>query len=106
MPKTIVFCADGTWNGPGETDGDDTTATTTNVFRVFVNLDGRDTPDSALLGSEQERVVTDSDGGVLQWGKDLPGGGASDNFLVKVLGGTVGAGWIARIVRGYTFISR
>ena len=106
MPKTIVFCADGTWNGPGETDSDDTTATTTNVFRLFVNLDGRDTPDSALLGNEQERVLTDSNGVVLQWAKYLHGVGASDNFLVKVLGGTVGAGLIARIVRGYTFISR
>jgi uncharacterized protein (DUF2235 family) len=106
MMKTIVFCADGTWGGPGETDGEDPTAKTTNVFKLFVNLDGHDTPDSALLGNEQERILADDGGTVIQWAKYLHGVGDSGNFLVKALGGTVGAGLIARIVRGYTFISR
>ena len=69
--KTIVFCADGTWNGPGQTDSDDTTATTTNVFRLFVNLDGHDTPDTALLANEQERVLTD-DNGVVAPMREIP----------------------------------
>jgi uncharacterized protein (DUF2235 family) len=42
----------------------------------------------------------------VQWAKYLHGVGNSDNFLVRLLGGTLGAGLIARIVRGYTFISR
>ena len=32
MAKTIVFCADGTWDGPGQTGADDGAAQTTNVF--------------------------------------------------------------------------
>lgn len=40
MAKNIVFCADGTWNGPGEEDRDAQDAPASNVFKVFVNLDG------------------------------------------------------------------
>jgi hypothetical protein len=53
MPKNIVFCADGTWNGPSEetglsvTDTDDTAGevqttvgNVTNVFKLFSNLPG------------------------------------------------------------------
>ena len=79
---------------------------TTNVFRLFVNLDGRDTPETAMLEKEQERVLTDSSGAVVQHAKYLHGVGDSGNFLARALGGTVGAGLIARIVRGYTFVSR
>ena len=43
---------------------------------------------------------------MLQASKYLHGVGDSDNFLVKALGGTLGAGLVTRIVRGYTFISR
>lgn len=49
MSKNIVFCADGTWNGPGEPDADDKTAAPTNVFKLFLNLDGKDTPGTYLL---------------------------------------------------------
>ncbi len=101
--KTIVFCADGTWNGPGVVDDD---GTTTNVFKLFLNLAGQDTPETALLAKEQERVFVDDDGAVIQCAKYLHGVGDSDNFLVQVLGGTVGTGLITRIVRGYTYISR
>ena len=104
MPKNIIFCADGTWNGPGATD-DDLSGQVTNVYKMFINLDGADDPDSALLANEQERRLV-VDGTTLQCAKYLHGVGDSGNYLVKVLGGTVGAGLIARIVRGYTFISR
>ena len=50
MSKNIVFCADGTWNGPGEPDSDDKTADATNVFKLFLNLGGIDTPDTYQLG--------------------------------------------------------
>ena len=34
MSKTIVFCADGTWNGPGEDDKEILEAHSTNVFKL------------------------------------------------------------------------
>jgi len=106
MSKNIVFCADGTWNGPGEPDSDDKTADATNVFKLFLNLGGIDTPDTYQLEKEQERVLAAADGTVQQAAKYLHGVGDSDNFLVKALGGALGAGLITRIVRGYTYISR
>ncbi|MBI3516297.1 MAG: DUF2235 domain-containing protein, partial [Proteobacteria bacterium] len=106
MAKTIVFCADGTWNGPGEADHDDKTAAATNVFKLFLNLRGDDTHGSYLLEKEQERQLVAADGTVQQVAKYLHGVGDSDNALVKLLGGTLGAGLITRIVRGYTFVSR
>jgi uncharacterized protein (DUF2235 family) len=106
MPKNIIFCADGTWNGPGEPDTDDKTSPPTNVFKLFLNLDGQDTPGSYLLEKEQERTLAGPDGALRQTAKYLHGVGDSDNFLVRLLGGTLGAGLITRIVRGYTFISR
>jgi hypothetical protein len=106
MPKTIVFCADGTWNGPGEPTDEDTSAPPTNVFKLYSNLAGQDTPGTLLLAKEQERTLTDADGTLLQIAKYLYGVGDSNNFLVELLGGTLGAGLITRIVRGYTFVSR
>lgn len=107
MSKIILFCADGTWNGPGQPAADNTAAPPTNVFKLFLNVAGTVTPDTALLADEQERVLKDAaSGAVLQWTKYLHGVGDSDNFLVRLLGGTLGAGLIARIVRGFTFISR
>jgi uncharacterized protein (DUF2235 family) len=106
MSKVIVFCADGTWNGPGEPDDDNTAKPPTNVFKLFLDIAGIDLPGTIMLAKEQERVLSAPAGTVSQWTKYLHGVGDSDNFLVQVLGGTLGAGLIARIVRGYTFISR
>jgi uncharacterized protein (DUF2235 family) len=105
MTKTVIFCADGTWNGPGEPDSDDKSVAT-NVFKLFLNLDGKGTPGTTRLENEQELALTDPDGNLVQIAKYLNGVGDSDNFLVKALGGTIGAGLITRIVRGYTFVSR
>jgi uncharacterized protein (DUF2235 family) len=102
MGKNIVFCADGTWNAPGAEDGGNTESDT-NVFKLFSNLDP---PGPASFATEQDRALTDADGTVLQVAKYLHGVGDSDNVLVKVLGGTFGAGLIERILRGYTFVSR
>ena len=104
MNKKIIFCADGTWNGPGENP--DSLSGTTNVFKLFCNLAGMPTPDSTRLKNEQEVILLDDNGNIVQTAKYLHGVGDSDNFLVKILGGTLGAGIISRIVRGYTFISR
>jgi len=40
MPKKIIFCADGTWNGPGSDDYSDKHGNWTNVFKLFCNLAG------------------------------------------------------------------
>ena len=117
MAKRIVFCADGTWNGPekqtgvapidsadehGELQG----AKVTNVVKLFANLAGRVTPQTMTMRDEQEKVVSDAAGSVSQVAKYIHGVGDSDSFLKKAMGGMFGMGVIARIVRGYTFISR
>jgi uncharacterized protein (DUF2235 family) len=106
MSKVILFCADGTWNGPGEPDNDNTASPPTNVFKLFLNVAGKDSPGTMLLAKEQERTLCKPDGTVLQIAKYLHGVGDSSNPLVQLLGGALGSGLIARIVRGYTFISR
>jgi uncharacterized protein (DUF2235 family) len=106
MPKMIVFCADGTWNGPGGDDVSDKGKPCTNVFKLFCNLDGINSDADSRLADEQERVLRDDTGAAAQIAKYLHGVGDSDNFLVKILGGVLGAGIITRIVRGYTFVSR
>ena len=117
MAKRIVFCADGTWNGPqqqtgvapidsndehGELHG----AKVTNVVKLFANLAGRVTPQTMTLHDEQEKVLAAAAGDTVQIAKYMHGVGDSDSFLKKAMGGMFGMGVIARIVRGYTFISR
>ena len=107
MPnKTIVFCADGTWNGPGEVDAAAHEAEATNVYKLFLDLAGDDEPDTTRLSDEQERTQRDAGGRVLQAAKYIHGVGDSRNFLVRIMGGALGSGVITRIVRGYTFVSR
>src|SRR5262245_20229944 len=113
MPKQIIFCADGTWNGPGDSAGtsDIDNATpqdpvvndeATNVVKLFVKLRGQVTADSQALQNETEKVFRDAAGNVVQVAKYLHGVGDSKNTVMKVLGGVFGVGVIARIVRGYT----
>jgi uncharacterized protein (DUF2235 family) len=106
MGKTIIFCADGTWNGPGQGDTDEDNPNATNVLKLYDRLAGVPTVETLRLRDEQEKWVTDDMGAVLQMAKYLHGVGDSSNRLVQLLGGTLGAGIITRIVRGYTFISR
>jgi hypothetical protein len=98
----IVFLADGTWNGPGQSADE---PQTTNVFKLFNLLAGVDSVDSLPLAKEQERELVEGEQR-MQIAKYLHGVGDSSNKLVKALGGAFGSGVIARIVRGYTFISR
>jgi hypothetical protein len=106
MPKNIVFCADGTWDGPGQPDDDDPNAPWSNVFKLFLNLAGVDAPATIQLAKEQERTLTAADGTVEQVAKYLHGVGDSTNILAKLMGGGLGVGLITRIVRGYSFLSR
>ena len=104
--KSIIFCADGTWNGPGRDDDPAAGGDRTNVFRLFVSLAGQDDPHSLMLGDEQERSLRDPHGAITQIAKYLDGTGDPRNPLVRLLGNTFDAGLIARILRGYTFVSR
>jgi uncharacterized protein (DUF2235 family) len=101
--EKYCVCADGTWNGPNADDDNDGVPDTTNVWKLFCTLRGDPTADSALLAEEQE-IVEPGDGG--QVAKYLHGVGDSRNVIIKLLGGAFGDGIIARIVRGYTYISR
>ena len=107
MSKNIVFCADGTWSGLGRGDAEDAVEPgATNVLRLFAALDGRITDDSLRKRDEQERLACAVDGESAQVAKYIHGVGDSRNAIRKVLGGVFGEGFIERIVRGYTFVSR
>jgi uncharacterized protein (DUF2235 family) len=106
MSKNIIFCADGTWNGPNQQDDDDGLPDFTNVYRLYTDLVGIDDPALLKLGNEQEKTATTASSNVTQIAKYLHGVGDSRNWYVKIMGGVFGAGIIERIVRGYTFISR
>lgn len=106
MGKNIVFCADGTWNGPGVDEDQDGVPDLTNVLKLFAMLDGDDTWSTIRLRDEQEKVLAQREGKRAQVAKYIHGVGDSGNPIVRLLGGAFGHGVIARIVRGYTFISR
>lgn len=106
MSKFIAFIADGTWNGPGQSDANSTTGPITNVLKAYRTLDGIPATVGAELAPEQEQSLAGSGGQVVQVAKYLDGVGYSENPLVRAMGGGFGAGTIARIVRGYTFVSR
>ena len=76
------------------------------MFKIFLALRGDDTLHDWNKQNEQERELIGAEGTVNQLEKYLHGVDDSANGLVRVLGGMFGAGVIARIVRGYTFISR
>jgi uncharacterized protein (DUF2235 family) len=105
MGKTIVFCADGTWNGPNQDEDGDKVPDVTNVFKLFVGLSGMPTAGSILAADEQEKMLVVA-GATLQVAKYIHGVGDSRNPIIKLMGGAFGSGIIARVVRGYTFISR
>jgi glutathione S-transferase len=115
--KHILYCADGTWNGPGDPgdQGDidapsspagEGAARTTNVWKTFLNLAGDVTPQTAGTPREQEKVWPGAAGAPAQVAKYMHGVGDSPNLVIKAIGGALGVGVIARIVRGYTYISR
>ncbi|WP_243360970.1 DUF2235 domain-containing protein [Fundidesulfovibrio terrae] len=107
MAKKIIFCADGTWNGPGvDIDHDGNYDNTpTNVWKLFDRLPGDDIANTTRLADEQEIYFKSAAEGD-QVSKYIHGVGDSHNPIIKILGGAAGVGIIQRIVRGYTFISR
>lgn len=105
MSKLIVFCADGTWNGPDQDDDRDREPDPTNVYKLFLGLSGALSGDSIRDADEQEKELLE-DNRTLQVAKYIHGVGDSRNAISKLMGGAFGTGIISRIVRGYTYISR
>src|SRR5215475_4053871 len=98
VAKTIVFCADGTWNNPNEGEDEDHAAHPTNVYKLFVCLDGALSADAdSLLSADEQEKSLSTDSGVQQVAKYIHGVGDSRNPIHKMMGGAFGAGVIARI---------
>ena len=104
MAKNIVLCLDGTWNGPNALDKKGH-LTPTNVQKLFESLKG-----SAPLAAadEEKEILWPATGGtaVAQAAKYIHGIGDTDNALARACEGAVGLGLVARVVRGYTYLSR
>ena len=81
VPKNIVFCADGTWNHPGETDAG--VVANTNVYKFF-----------KALQSTSAQVPTYDDGV-----------GADGTPIDQLMGGAIGDGLFRKIKDGYTSIA-
>ena len=104
MGKNIVLCLDGTWNGPNSKDKDGN-QTPTNVQKLFEALSGS----APLAPTDQEKEFAQAAGGDVatgQVGKYIYGVGVESNLLAKAVEGAVGLGLVARVVRGYTYLSR
>jgi uncharacterized protein (DUF2235 family) len=113
MSKTIIYFADGTWNGNGESldqPNEESFSKDTNVYKLFLWLEG-------------EAMMTEHHGpGLKSWMKVFPQPrvssasqvamychGVGDNRWIpseRVLGGALGAGLTTRLRLGYTFISQ
>ena len=106
MNKNIIFCADGTWNSPGQDDDRDGLPDYTNVWRLYGDLAGEEDTLTPPAKDEHQKTLTAADGSVTQVARYLHGVGDSDNWLLKILGGVFGAGMLCHIVRGYLFVSR
>src|ERR1700692_2492080 len=103
MAKNIIFCADGTCNGPGEKD-DELLPADTNVYKLYVRLSSK--PPSYPDANEQEASEADAAGNVMQSSRYIYGVGDGGGPIDALFGGAGGAGLAARIVRGYTYLSR
>lgn len=105
MPRNIVLCLDGTWNGPdAKEDGPGGGSTPTNVQKLFESLKG-----SAPLAATQDECEIrwpDGEADGAQAAKYIHGVGDCRNALAKACEGATGLGLVARIVRGYTYLSR
>lgn len=106
MAKTIVFCADGTWNSPNQDDDRDGEREYTNVYKVYSALMGMPTDGVGGKKPEGEKLLRDADGRVTQIAKYIKGVGTTGSKFIDYLCGATGLGVVSRIIRGYTFISR
>lgn len=109
MSKTIIYCADGTWNGAGtrellEADKPELS----NVYRIFQRLRG--TPVLQLgvtIGLRVEQKDFRQFGKLLQTAMYCHGVGENEHDLEEhIVGGAFGGGLTTRIRMGYAFVSR
>jgi uncharacterized protein (DUF2235 family) len=113
VSKNIVLCLDGTWNGPDNKDKAGN-QTPTNVQKLFEALGGS----GPLAAGDDEKefpapatataaaAAAAAAAPVAQVGKYIHGVGANGNALAHAVEGAVGLGLVARVVRGYTYLSR
>lgn len=103
MGKNIVMCLDGTWNGPNALDKN-SNLTPTNVQKLFESLKGS----APLAAADQEKEILWPTGAasLAQAARYIHGIGDTDNALARACAGAVGLGLVARVVRGYTWLSR
>jgi len=104
VAKNIIFLADGTWNSPDQDENHDGSPDYTNVYKLFLALEGANPVGTQKSEREQEKEWRAGD--IVQVAKYIHGVGDSNHPVMRALGGAFGAGIIARVVRGYTFISR
>ena len=91
MSKAILYCADGTWNGPGDPantadidaseNPDPALGPVTNVVKLFKNLEGAVTAETQGLPNEQEKVLNDGTGAGIQVAKYMHGVGDSSDLV-------------------------
>jgi hypothetical protein len=74
------------------------------VFKLYAQLSS--TAPADPNADEQESSQADAAGNMIQSARYIYGVGASTNPINQLFGGAVGAGLAARIVRGYTYLSR
>ncbi|SFQ73514.1 Uncharacterized protein, PA2063/DUF2235 family [Variovorax sp. OK605] len=109
MNKVIVYCADGTWNGPGDSDAKEKDSSrNSNVYRLFDHLTGAaQAPDGAWGLKRLQKVATNADGTVRQVAMYTHGVGANRALpYMQMIGGGFGGGLTTRLRLGYVFISR
>ncbi|MFB9240934.1 DUF2235 domain-containing protein [Massilia antarctica] len=100
MPnKTIIFCADGTWNSAH--DSDDPLNENSNVYKFFDCLPGYAEGEK----SDQEKNYTNH-AEIVQCAKYINGVGNGTTKIENYVAGALGTGLVVRIVRGYTYVSR
>jgi len=104
MTTHVVFLSDGTSNSPDQDENEDGSPDATNVYKLFLALQGSNPAGALRSEREQEKELRRN--GAAQIAKYIHGVGDSNNAVTKFAGGVFGAGIIARVVRGYTFISR
>ncbi|MQA21936.1 T6SS phospholipase effector Tle1-like catalytic domain-containing protein [Rugamonas rivuli] len=105
--KVIVFFADGTQNGfDRKKTWPSTDVFASNVLKMYRWLDGAEITNTQHQNVESERILLDTKGAQAQVAKYLHGVGNHQNFISSSICSMGGSGLIARLIRGYTFISR
>lgn len=94
MSKNILFCADGTWNRPDDTNSEGLD-TSTNVWKLFSALQGAaEICGSSWYQKQTAEQIAFYDDGV----------GTNHDVLFRLLGGSMGFGATFKVVTGYLVV--